>query len=183
MQPSSPNAAMSRRRWVQSAAAGSVAFPASAFASPSSPDGEVRTSEVIHYEHVFHAGPKRIYEALTDSAQFHKLELLGAAAKVMDIAAHPAMIGREPGSAFSLFTGHILGRQLELVPSRRIVQAWRVATWDPGAYSIASFMLEDQGGATKVIFDHTGFPAGLGQHLNEGWHGNYWEPLEKFLAA
>jgi len=35
---------------------------------------------------------------------------------------------------------------------------------------------------TKIIFDHTGFPQGKGEHLADGWKANYWEPLEKYLS-
>ncbi|HTD84272.1 MAG TPA: SRPBCC domain-containing protein, partial [Gemmatimonadaceae bacterium] len=76
----------------------------------------------------------------------------------------------------------IIGRHLELVPDKRIVQAWRVVPWDPGIYSIARFQLNGQDSKTTIVFDHTGFPNGLGQHLADGWHQNYWEPLRKYLG-
>jgi activator of HSP90 ATPase len=69
-------------------------------------------------------------------------------------------MSREVGGAFSIFRGHILGRHIELVPNERIVQAWRVANWNPGVYSIAKFELVEQGSGTKIVFDHTGFPSG-----------------------
>jgi activator of HSP90 ATPase len=94
----------------------------------------------------------------------------------------PVQISREAGGAFTLFGGYIVGRQIELVQNERIVQAWRVAAWSPGVYSIARFELMEQGPSTKVVFEHVGFPEGQGQHLAEGWKGNYWEPLEKYLG-
>jgi hypothetical protein len=42
--------------------------------------------------------------------------------------------------------------------------------------------LMEQSSGTKIVFDHTGFPKGQAEHLAEGWKGNYWEPLEKFLV-
>ena len=87
------------------------------------------------------------------------------------------------GGAFSLFGGYVTGRQLELMPDERIVQAWRAGSWGPGLYSIARFELKEEGSGTKIIFDHRGFPDGTAQHLAEGWHGNYWEPLAKYLAG
>jgi activator of HSP90 ATPase len=94
----------------------------------------------------------------------------------------PTQISPELGGTFTLFGGHIIGRHLELVPGTRIVQAWRVADWDPGIFSVVKFQLADQASGSKLIFDHVGFPQGLGQHLAEGWTGNYWQPLAKFLA-
>jgi activator of HSP90 ATPase len=140
-------------------------------------------AESIHQEPVFKAGRKRVYEALTDAKLFGKVVQLSAAMKGgMPPGAGPAEISREAGGAFSLFGGHIIGRQIELVPNERIVQAWRADSWDPGHYSIARFELVEQGSGTKIVFDHTGFPNGQAEHLAAGWKGNYWEPLEKFLA-
>jgi activator of HSP90 ATPase len=142
-----------------------------------------RTGESIHQETAFKASRKRVYEALTDTKQFNKVtELSGAMQSGMPLGTAPTEISREVGGAFSLFGGHISGRHIELVPNQRIVQAWRVADWGPGVYSIAKFELAEQGSGTKIVFDHTGFPAGQGEHLAAGWKANYWEPLEKFLG-
>ena len=142
-----------------------------------------RTAESIHHERVFKASRKRVYEALTDASQFSKIVQLSAAMKSgMAPGAKPAEISREAGGAFSLFGGYVTGRQIELVPNERIVQAWRAGSWDPGIYSIAKFELVEQGSGTKIVFDHTGFPKGDAETLATGWKAHYWESLAKFLA-
>jgi len=133
---------------------------------PSSGDKSI----ALHHEVDFKATPARIYEALLDSKQFSAFS--GA----------PAEINREAGGAFSLFGGQILGRNVELVPNQRIVQAWRSAGWDQGVYSIAKFELKAQGPATHLVFDHRGFPEGKKEHLEEGWREHYWERLQKYLG-
>ena len=147
-------------------------------------DGILRAEEAIHQEPVFKASRKRVYEALTDAKQFGKVVELSAAMKSggMKTGAAPVTISREAGGAFAAFGGYISGRQIELVPNERIVQVWRAGSWDPGSYSIARFVLVEQGEETKIKFDHTGFPKGQAEHLAEGWRGNYWEPLAKFLG-
>jgi len=147
-------------------------------------EGILRAAEAIHQEPVFKASRKRVYEALTDANQFAKVVELSAAMKSggMKAGAAPVAISREAGGAFSAFGGYITGRQVELVANERIVQVWRVGSWDPGSYSIARFVLVDSGSETKIKFDHTGFPTGQAEHLAEGWRTNYWEPLAKFLA-
>lgn len=146
-------------------------------------DGISHSADAIHQEPVFSASPKRVYEALTDSRQFDKVVHLSAAMQSMAIGTKPAEISPDAGGAFSLFGGYITGRQLELVPGQRIVQAWRAGSWEAGEYSIARFELTPQGAGTKIVFDHRGFPGGQAEHLAAGWKGNYWAPLEKFLAA
>jgi activator of HSP90 ATPase len=141
------------------------------------------TAESIHQEVIFKASRKRVYEALTDATQFQKVVMLSAAMKSgMPPGAKPAEISRELGGAFSLFGGYITGRQLDLLANERIVHAWRSSSWDAGDYSIAKFVLVEQGSGTKLVFNHTGFPKGEAEHLAAGWKSNYWEPLEKFLA-
>jgi activator of HSP90 ATPase len=126
-------------------------------------------SIVIHQEIDLNASPQKIYDALLDSKQF------------ADFSGRGAEISREVGGAFSLFKGHIIGRNLELVPNQRIVQGWRVVTWPEGAYSIARFDLKPQGSGTHVILDHIGFPEGLHDHLAQGWEENYWALLKKYF--
>jgi activator of HSP90 ATPase len=145
-------------------------------------DGISRNAEAIHQEIIFSATASRIYAVLTDAALFQHLESFSDAMKSLDVNAHPATISREPGGAFSLFGNYIVGRQIELVSGRRIVQAWRVANWAPGSYSLARFVLIEKGAATQLVFDHTGFPAGDAEHLAAGWYANYWNPLHKMLG-
>jgi activator of HSP90 ATPase len=156
----------------------------SANQAPSPATGEISHSgESIHQELVFKARRNRVYEALTESAQFDKVVKLSAAAQSMMLPDNkPTMISPDAGGTFSLFGGIITGRQIELVPNQRIIQAWRSASWGAGLFSIASFDLVEQGSDTKLLFDHRAFPNGAATQLLEGWNGNYWEPLRKVLA-
>jgi uncharacterized protein YndB with AHSA1/START domain len=142
-----------------------------------------RAMESIHQEVNFKASPERLYAALTDPKQFQKVVMLSDAVKTGTVkVTQPAQISAVVGGEFSLFGGYITGRQIELVPNVRIVQAWRTGSWAPGTYSIARFALAPQGGGTLLTFDHTGFPKGEAEHLAQGWNTNYWQPLEKVLA-
>ena len=80
-----------------------------------------------------------------------------------------------------MFGGMIAGRNVELVPGQRIVQAWRPTHWAPGIYSIVRFELKQQGKETLIVLDHTGFPEGEFDQLSSGWKLHYWERLTKFF--
>jgi activator of HSP90 ATPase len=121
----------------------------------------------IHQEVSLNAAPSRIYQALVEAKHFG--ELTGA----------PASGASEEGAAFSAFGGHITGRHVELVPGKRVVQAWRAKTWPEGLYSIVRFELQPDGRGTKVVFDHDGFPSEMEEHLAKGWQSNYWDNLSK----
>ena len=142
-----------------------------------------RAAEWIHQEPIINASRKRVYEALTGARQFNEITKIAAAEdKAISLEKSPTVISPDVGGAFSLFGGIIIGRQIELVPNTRIVEAWRVSYWAPGAYSIAKFELVEQGSGTKIVFDHTGFPKGDEETLASGWKAHYWGPLAKFLA-
>lgn len=125
----------------------------------------------IHQEVTFKASPERVYAALTDAEHFSAFT--GGA---------PAEISHDAGGAFSCFGGMITGRNLELLPNRRLVQAWRAGNWGEGVYSVVRFELEAKGGETRLVFDHTGFPEEQRSHLEGGWQAMYWEPLRKYLG-
>ena len=127
-------------------------------------------SKTIHQEVTLHATPQQVYAALTDS------EIFAA------ISGAPAKIGHEAGSAFSCFAGRIAGRQIELVPNQRIVQAWRAGAWPEGSYSLVKLELHGSGGQTRLVLDHSAFPPEMLPHLEGGWHKMYWDPLKKHFA-
>jgi activator of HSP90 ATPase len=137
-------------------------------AVPGTTPNSNRTS--LHDEIVVKASRQRIYELLLDSKQF--AALTGA----------PAQIDPKAGGAFSIFGGLIVGRNIEVVPGQRIVQAWRPASWDPGIYSLVKFELKPRGSATAIVLDHSSFPEGDFDHLEWGWNAHYWAPLKKSFS-
>ncbi len=135
---------------------------------PSTPANAMRTS--LHQEIDLNAAPERIFNVLLDSKQFAAFTGMAAT------------IDPSPGGAFNTFGGLIEGRNVELIPNRRIVQAWRPTHWDPGVYSMVHFELKAASSGTALVLDHTGFPEGEFDHLDPGWTMRYWDPLKKYLA-
>jgi activator of HSP90 ATPase len=154
-----------------------LASDCSAFAQPAPQTMEEkpanaanRTRTSLHEEIDLKSDPQHVYEVLLDAKLFKAFT--GA----------PAEIDPKPGGAFSMFGGQIVGRNVDLVPNQRIVQAWRPTHWAPGVYSIVEFELKPKGSGTLVILDHKGFPEGDFDHLEWGWHTHYWEPLKKYFS-
>jgi uncharacterized protein YndB with AHSA1/START domain len=152
-------------------------------ATPATEKSEVsRTREAIHQEVVLPATPARVYPVLTETDQFDQIVRLSGAMKDMPHGAPATAISPDVGGAFTIFGGVISGRHLELSPGVRLVQAWRVAYWPPGIFSVVIFELKAEGAGSRVVFDHVGFPQGAGDSLASGWKAHYWEPLAKYLA-
>jgi activator of HSP90 ATPase len=131
----------------------------------------MKTKTIEHKVHI-RADPKEVYDALVNSKRHSKFT--GASAK----------IGSKPGSAFTCYGNYISGVTLDLVPGRRVVQAWRSRNWPPGHFSIVTFALSRKGkGQTELRFTQIGVPAGDYPEKNKGWRTHYWEPMKKFLES
>jgi activator of HSP90 ATPase len=135
---------------------------------PSTGADKAKTS--LHQEVELKASPHRIYEILLDSKQFTAF------------SGEPAEISYDVGGAFSMFDGKIVGRNVELVPDQRIVQAWRPSYWEPGVYTLVKFELKPEGSQTRVVLDHWGFREGDFGGFESGWKAHYWERLAKYLG-
>jgi activator of HSP90 ATPase len=123
----------------------------------------------LHQEVDFSVSPLRVYQYLLDEKQFSAAT--GA----------PAKIAAGDGGSFTAFGGVISGRNIELVPGRRVVQAWRVSNWEPGVYSLAKFELIARGSGTHLVLDQTGYPASDYNSLVPGWPDHYWNPMRKYF--
>jgi activator of HSP90 ATPase len=154
-----------------------------AAATAASAEGLSNSAASIHQEVNFGASCARVYAALTTSGQFDAVTRLSDGATLLAApGALPTTISARVGGAFALFGGYISGRNLDMVPGTRLVQAWRTKSWDAGAYSIVSFALAGDGANCQLTFEQRGFPQSQGSSLAYGWRVHYWDPLTKFLA-
>ncbi len=129
----------------------------------------------LHQESLIVARPQQVFEVLTSGGLFSAA------------TGQPAEITDREGDCFSLFGGRVEGRQIELVPGQRVVQAWRFGSahpsaWEPGVYSTVRFTLEPTGQGTRLVIDHSGIPAEWTEHLSQGYPSFYQDPIAKFFA-
>jgi activator of HSP90 ATPase len=128
---------------------------------------------VIEQSVSFIATPAKLYELFMDSAKH-------SAATGM-----PANVSRKVGGKWSAFGGMILGKNLVLIPNRRIVQSWRSSEWkkaDPDSILVVGFE-KTAGGDTTVHLVHVGVPSYDHQGVTQGWVKFYWDPWKEYLAA
>lgn len=92
-----------------------------------------------------------------------------------------AKVSARVGGAFTAWDGYISGKNLKLVPGRRIVQSWRTtefAAADPDSQIDVS--LEPAPGGTKLTLHHTNVPDGHTTYRS-GWRTCYFEPMKKYF--
>lgn len=124
----------------------------------------------IHQQALIPADPARVYAVLADASALSALS---------GKTGRPAVAGEE----FSAFDGNVTGRQVELVPGTRIVQAWRFPVWAPGVYSIVRFSLATAAGGTELTIDQHGVPEDWHDHVTTNWPTFYLAPLTEHFAT
>ncbi len=125
--------------------------------------------KTIKQSATFKAGAHDVYEALMD------------AKKHAAFTGGRAVISREAGGRFSTFDGYAEGKNVELVPDKKIVQTWRASDWPEGIYSEVTFELQETNGKTRLVFTQTGVPDESAGAIAQGWREFYWKPLKEML--
>ncbi len=123
----------------------------------------------VHHEVDLPATPRDVFDAYLDSRRHAR------------ITGGPAKMGRREGERFSA-GDYISGFNLEIVPARRIVQAWRGSDWPEGEYSILRLELRPRGKGCRLVVDHIGIPEAFREGVDEGWYQFYWEPMQRYFG-
>jgi activator of HSP90 ATPase len=95
----------------------------------------------------------------------------------------PAKVSRKVGGTFTAFGRKIHGKNLLVVPGKRIVQAWRASHWKKDEWSILILSFNRVAGGAEIDLVHVGVPAHDHKGVREGWPKYYWKPWKKFLGG
>jgi len=126
-------------------------------------------SRIIKQTVLFKASPHEVYELLMDSD------------KHSSFTGGKASISREMGAEFSAYDGYISGRNIQLVPDKKIIQEWRAVDWPEGYFSRVTFEFTPLLEGVQLEFTHADVPDGTEEEFTQGWIDNYWEPMKRFL--
>ncbi len=118
---------------------------------------------------LFKAPPEEMYDAMMDSKKHSAFT--GDAAK----------IGKKVGERFTAYGGYAEGKNVELIPGRKIVQSWRASDWKEGYYSQVTFLFEETKEGTKMTFIQKGVPEEFYEDIEQGWIDYYWGPMREML--
>ena len=122
----------------------------------------------------FKADPATIYDLLADSR------------KHSAFTGKSAVISRKIGGTFALGKSNgesdITGINVDLVPGRRIVQAWRHRKFPEGIFSMAAVTLKPTAdGGTELVLTHRGVPKDLIPDTEQAWRDQYWHRMKAYL--
>lgn len=120
----------------------------------------------------FNADPDTVYDLLADSR------------KHSAITGRRAVISTKIGGTFSIDESDITGINVDLVPGRRLVQAWRDARFPEGVYSMAAVTLTPTAdGKTELVLTHRGVPKDLIPEIEQSWRDQYWSRMKRYLEG
>ena len=118
----------------------------------------------------FKAAPETVYQLLADSR------------KHTAVTGQTAVISRKIGGKFSTAASEVTGVNVDLVPARRIVQAWRHKSFPEGIFSMAAVNLTATAdGGTELVLTHRGVPKHLIPETEAAWRDQYWTRIKAYL--
>jgi uncharacterized protein YndB with AHSA1/START domain len=118
----------------------------------------------------FKAAPAAVYDLLADSG------------KHTAVTGRKAVISGQVGGPFSTSGDEVTGINVDLVPGRRIVQAWRHRRFPEGIFSMVAVTLTaTPDGGTELVLTHRGVPKDLIPATEESWREQYWSKIKAYL--
>jgi uncharacterized protein YndB with AHSA1/START domain len=132
-----------------------------------------RTLEAPEFENLrveieIEAAPEEVYDTWLNSK---------AHSRILEM---PVKIIGKVGGSFDLDDGLHSGIILDLVPGKRIVEAYRHGDWAEGVYSILTLKFEPIGTKTRLVLDQKAIPPNF--EMEKAWRGFYLPKLANFFS-
>lgn len=118
--------------------------------------------------YIINATPEEIYIALTNPFTISLW------------TSEPAVMSTEPGTEFSMLSGNIVGKNLEFITNKKIVQQWYFGE-EEGEPSVVTIKLHDHKEGTSVELNHTNIPDEAYDDIIAGWDEVYFGNLNEYF--
>lgn len=123
----------------------------------------------LHQIYHIKAPSNKVWSALTTSSEIDKW------------GAGPATMTAVVDTEFKLWGGDIFGKNLEVISGQKLVQQWSASHWPTP--STVTFILNSDEDSTTLELDQQGIPDEEFKAIEEGWRGDYIDPLKKYLES
>ena len=118
--------------------------------------------------YIINATPEELYIALTNPFTISLW------------TSEPAVMSTEPGTEFSMLSGNIVGKNLEFITNKKIVQQWYFGE-EEGEPSIVTIKLHDHKEGTSVELNQTNIPDEAYDDIIAGWDDVYFGNLNEYF--
>ncbi|KAI8616992.1 activator of Hsp90 ATPase [Chytriomyces sp. MP71] len=92
-----------------------------------------------------------------------------------------ATVEAKENAVFLLFGGNVSGRFVELTPSSKIVQTWRLKSWSTHSTMVTILLTEIEGG-TRLELKQTSVPADEVDVVKRNWESYYFAPIRAAMG-
>jgi activator of HSP90 ATPase len=116
--------------------------------------------------YIIPATPQEVYLALTTPST------------ILLWSGEPAEMSTEPGTEFSLWNSSIVGKNLDFIEGKKIVQQWYFGEQEEK--SIVTMILHEDKKGTSLELRHTNIPEEDYKNIVEGWDYAYIGALQLF---
>jgi len=90
-----------------------------------------------------------------------------------------AKMDAKVNAEFSLWGGSIWGKNIEVVPEKKLVQEWFGGEWEKP--SIMEIVLSEKAGFTDIKLVHKNVPPEEIKDFAAGWNDYYFGPMKEYL--
>lgn len=98
---------------------------------------------------------------------------------IEDWGGGPVVMDASVGTEFSLWGGDVYGKNLEVIPEKKLIQDWYGGQWDKP--SKATFELSTRCGKTTINLSQTDVPDDEVADIDAGWDDYYLGPIKELL--
>jgi len=92
-----------------------------------------------------------------------------------------AVMSEEKDFEFSLWSGDITGKNIEMIPNEKLVQEWYFGEEEDALRSIVTIKLWEKKSNTSVELHHTNIPDEAYENIVEGWNEAYFGAIKVLL--
>lgn len=126
---------------------------------------------------------KTIKQQLTFNTSAPELyEILINPKKLSKIIGGKVSNDQKNGGKFSAYDDYIFGKNVELVPGKKIVQKWSCADFPEGHMTDLTIELKKiTDKQTQVTMTQENVPDDFFEDISLGWNEFYWEPIKDWL--
>ena len=116
--------------------------------------------------------PGRLYDIYMSSKEHGKM--IGAKVSIKD----------EEGTKFKAHDGWIIGKNLQLIPGKLIIQSWRGKDWRKNEIdSTLILRFNKVRGGAEIHMVHANVSDRYAKDIDQGWDQYYWKNLRKYLNS
>lgn len=127
--------------------------------------------KTINKSYLINAPVEEVWDALTNPVTIEKW------------GGGPAKMSDKQNFNFELWGGEIWGKNLDVIPNKKLVQEW----WSKGELkdkpSKVTFTLTSKNANTELEMVQTHIPDEFEKQLNDGWRDFYLVPIKKLLES